>query len=277
MAGKRLKGRLALVTGASRGLGRATALALAREGAHVIITARTEGALEEVDDEIRAVFGTATILRLDLKKGDMIDQLGPTIYQRWGKLDILVANAGILGPLAPLSHISADNWTSVIDSNLTANWRLIRTLDPVLKLSDQGRAIFVSSGAAKKCRAYWGPYAVSKAGLEALARTYAAECENTPIRVNLVNPGPIRTAMRSKAFPGENPLTLPEPKEVARLLVELALPDVEANGEMFSYHDWAKGVNVPATTPAVSADDIDMNGDAAPAETDAASGANGSN
>lgn len=257
---KRLKGRLALVTGATRGLGRATAVALAREGAHIIVTGRTQGALEEVDDEIRAVHGTATILRLDLKKGDMIDQLGPTIFQRWGKLDILVGNAGILGPLAPLSHITADNWDAVIASNLTANWRLIRTLDPVLKLSDGARVIFVSSGAAKKCRAYWGPYAVSKAGLEALAKAYAAECENTKVRVNTVNPGPMRTTMRAKAFPGENPATLPEPKDVARLLVELSVPDCESNGTCFSYPEWSKVRNAKPSVMQGPPDDIEGNG-----------------
>lgn len=235
---KRLKGKLALVTGASRGLGRATALALVREGAHVIITARGLGALEELDDEIRKMSGTATILRLDLRNGDQIDHLGPTIFQRWGKLDILVGNAGTLGPLSPLSHVTADQWASVLDINLSANWRLIRTLDPLLKKAEVGRAVFVSSGAVNSCRAYWGPYSVTKAGLEALARTYAAECANTNVRVNLMNPGPMRTIMRAKAFPGENPETLPEPSAVAPLVVELTLPSTTANGEVFVFHDW---------------------------------------
>lgn len=269
---KRLKGKLALVTGASRGLGRATALALAREGAHVIVTARSEGALEDLDDEIRAAYGTATILRLDLKKGEMIDQLGPTLFQRWGKLDILVANAAILGPLAPLPHVSADNWAAVIESNLTANWRLIRTLDPLLKLAEGGRAIFVTSGAAAACRAYWGPYSVSKAGLEALARTYAAECENTPIRVNLVNPGPMRTMMRAKAFPGENPASLPDPTEVARLIVELASPDVEANGETIAYQDWAKGQPGGLGYSYVDSGDLDVTDEAGADPTDQMAG-----
>jgi NAD(P)-dependent dehydrogenase (short-subunit alcohol dehydrogenase family) len=158
-----LKGRLALVTGASRGLGRSIALALAREGAHIIAVGRTTGALEELDDEIQKVGEPATLLTLDLKKGDTIDALGPTIYQRWGKLDILVGNAGILGPLSPLPHVTADAWNQVLEINLTANWRLIRTLDPLLKHSDAGRAIFLSSGAADGHYAYWGPYAVSKA------------------------------------------------------------------------------------------------------------------
>ena len=165
---KRLAGRLALVTGATRGIGRAVACAFAREGAHLILVGRTSGALEEVDDEIQALGGTATLLTLNLKHQDKIDALGPTIYQRWEKLDILVGNAGILGPLSPLGHVTADAWDDVMAINLTANWRLIRTLDPLLRRSDAGRAIFVSSGAAVSRPAYWGPYAVSKAALEAL-------------------------------------------------------------------------------------------------------------
>jgi len=235
---KQLKGRLALVTGASRGLGRAVALALAREGAQIIISARTEGALEEVDDEIRAVGGKATILKLDLRAGDRIDQLGPTLYQRFGKLDIFVGAAGILGPLSPLPHVTADAWSAVIDINLNANWRLIRTLDPLLRLSDAGRAIFVTSGAAAGGTAYWGPYAVSKAGLETLGRTYAAECATTNVQVSVIDPGPMRTGMRAKAFPGEDPLTLPAPDEVAPLFVDVALPSASCNGEVVSFGAW---------------------------------------
>lgn len=239
---KRLAGRLALVTGASRGLGRAVALALARQGAHIVATARTVGALEELDDDIRALGGTTTLLPLDLRKGDKIDQLGPTLFQRWGKLDILVGNAGQLGPLSPLPHITVDAWSTVLDVNLTANWRLIRTLDPLLQRSSAGRAIFVTSGASSGHHAYWGPYAVSKAGLEALVRTYAAELESSSVRANLINPGAVRTQMRAKAFPGENPETLPTPSEIAPLFVELALPDCTANGEVFNFREWvAKG------------------------------------
>ncbi len=237
---KPLKDRLALVTGASRGIGRAVALALAQNGAHVVVAARTIGALEELDDEIRKGGGKATLLQLDLSKGDKIDQLGPTLFQRWGKLDIFVGNAGILGPLSPLHHVTEDAWNSVIDINLSANWRLIRTLDPLLKRSEAGRAVFVTSGAAAGKYAYWGPYAVSKAGLEALVKTYAHELADTPVRVNLVNPGPIRTAMRAKAFPGEDPRTLPAPDELVPMFLELVSPDCELNGRVINFSEWKK-------------------------------------
>lgn len=241
----RLKDRIALVTGASRGIGRAVAAAMAREGAHVIVTARVTGALEELDDEIRASGGSATLLQLDLRKGDRVDQLGPTIFQRWGRLDVLIGNAGMLGPLSPLAHVTEAAWTSVIETNLSANWRLIRTLDPLLQRSDAGRAVFVTSGAASGKSAYWGPYAVSKAGLEALARTYALEVETTKVRVNLVNPGPVRTQMRAKAFPGEKPETLPAPEDLAPLFVELASAHCALNGQTINFRDW-KAARKPA-------------------------------
>jgi NAD(P)-dependent dehydrogenase (short-subunit alcohol dehydrogenase family) len=224
---RRLADRLALVTGATRGIGRAVALAYAREGAHLILVGRTAGALEEVDDEIRAVGGNATLLTLDLKAQDKIDAIGPTIYQRWSKLDILVGNAGILGPLSPLGHVTADAWNEVLEINLTANWRLIRTLDPLLRRSEAGRAIFLSSGAATS------PRAASKAGLEALVKVYADEVANTPVRVNLVNPGPTRTAMRAKAFPGEDPASLKPPDHVVETCIKLALPGCADNGKLF--------------------------------------------
>ena len=245
MTSPRLAGRLALVTGASRGIGRAVAVALAKEGAHLVLVARTQGALEEVDDEIRAAGGQATLLQLDMRKGDKLDALGPTIYQRWGKLDILVGNAGILGPLSPVGHITADAWNDVMAVNLTANWRLIRTCDPLLRKSDAGRAIFVTSGAASKSTAYWGPYAVSKAGLETLVKTYAEEMERTPVRANLVSPGPIRTAMRAKAFPGEKPETLATPEDVAPMFVELASPDCTLNGAVVKFNEWRAAQPAP--------------------------------
>lgn len=237
---KRLQGRLAFVSGASRGLGRATALALAREGAHVIASARSTGALEQLDDEIRSAGGAATLLALDLRKADRLDQLGPTIFQRWDKLDILVANAGILGPLSPLPHVTADAWNGVIETNLSANWRLIRTFDPLLQRAKAGRAVFISSSAAVAKAAYWGPYAVSKAGLEALAKTYALENANTNVRVNVVDPGPMSTAMRAKAFPGEDPATIPEPAEVAELVLSLCLASETRSGEIVRYREWSK-------------------------------------
>ncbi|MEQ1698066.1 MAG: SDR family NAD(P)-dependent oxidoreductase [Hyphomicrobiaceae bacterium] len=240
---KRLDGRIALVTGASRGIGRAAALALAKEGAHVVITGRTTGALEELDDEIQEAGGKATILQLDLKRIEKIDQIGPTLYQRWGKLDILVGNAGMLGNLTPLAHVTDDAWTSVMTVNLAANWRLLRTLDPLLQRSDAGRAIFVTSGAAQKATAYWGLYAASKAALETLVKTYAAENATTKVRANLINPGPTRTQMRAKAYPGEDANTLPTPDEIAPLFVELALRSYEQTGQVVAYRAWrmAKG------------------------------------
>lgn len=232
MSGQRLKDRIALITGASRGIGRAVALAYAREGAHVIAVARTTGALEELDDEIGDLGGAATLTPLDLSDGEQIDALGPSLYERWGRLDVAVGNAGLLGPLTPLGHVSEQDWEEVMRINLTANWRLIRTLDPLLRMSDAGRAIFVTSGAARRCRPYWGPYSVSKAALEALVKTYAGEVENTDVRANLVNPGPVATAMRAKAMPGENPETLPKPEDIAETFVKLALPATTANGEI---------------------------------------------
>jgi NAD(P)-dependent dehydrogenase (short-subunit alcohol dehydrogenase family) len=237
---KPLKDRLALVTGASRGIGRTLALAFAQHGAHVVVAARTIGALEELDDEIRKAGGKATLLQVDLSKGEKIDQLGPTLFQRWGKLDIFVGNAGVLGPLSPLHHVTEDAWNQVIDINLSANWRLIRTLDPLLKRSDAGRAVFLTSGAATGKYAYWGPYGVSKAGLEALVKTYAHELEDTNVRVNLVNPGPVRTAMRAKAFPGEDPDTLPAPDALVPLFIELVSPECEFSGRVINFADWKK-------------------------------------
>jgi len=248
-AKKPLKDRLALVTGASRGIGRAVALALAQQGAHVIATARTVGGLEELDDEIRAKGGKATLLELDLRKGERIDQLGPTLYQRWGHLDILVGSAGILGPLSPLHHVTEEAWNAVTDINLSANWRLIRTLDPLLKRAAAGRAVFMTSGEATGKHAYWGPYAVSKAGLEALIKTYAHEVADTPVRVNLVNPGAVATQMRAKAFPGEDPKTLPKPEDVVPLVLELLAPECTLNGHIVSLREWQK---TRATAPSKS-------------------------
>ncbi|MBR2536292.1 MAG: SDR family NAD(P)-dependent oxidoreductase [Hyphomicrobium sp.] len=249
-----LKGRVALVTGASRGIGRAVAFGLAKAGCHVVVTARTLGQLESLDDEIQAVGGAATLLQLDLKKGDRIDQLGPTLFQRWEKLDILVANAGILGPLSPLGHVTEDGFLATIDINLNANWRLIRTLDPLLKRSDAGRAVFVTSGAAKGHYAYWGPYAASKAGLEALVKSWAAELANTNVRANLINPGATRTQMRAKAFPGEDANTLPAPEDLVPLFLELTSADCDRNGDVVNFREWReRGRSAPVTSAAADA------------------------
>jgi NAD(P)-dependent dehydrogenase (short-subunit alcohol dehydrogenase family) len=224
--------RIALVTGASRGIGRATAIALAKAGHHVILSARTVGALEEIDDEIKEAGGSASILPLDLAAGDKIDVLGPTLFERFKRLDVFVACGGILGRLTPLTHLPDEEWNSVLAINLTANWRLIRTLDPLLRQSDAGRAVFVTSRAATKIRAYWGPYAVSKAALDALVKTYAAEVETTPVRVNLLEPGATRTRMRAQAYPGEDATTVKPPENVAPYVVELTSPECTRNGEI---------------------------------------------
>ncbi len=228
-----LRGRIALVTGASRGIGYHAAKAFAAAGAHVIALARTSGGLEELDDEITDAGGSATLVPLDLTDYAGIDRLGGTIHERWGKLDIFFANAGILGSLSPLGHVSPKEWDQVIAVNVTANWRLIRSLDPLLRQSDAGRVIVMSAGTAQNCRPFWGPYSVSKAGVEALARTYAGEIKKTPIRVVLVNPGPMRTAMRAGAMPGEDPESLAYPAELAPHLIEMASPDFDRTGVLF--------------------------------------------
>ncbi len=228
-------GRVVLVTGASRGIGRAAAIALAKDGAHVVLVARTVGGLEETDDEIRKRGGSATLVPLDLKNFAGIDQLGATIFERWGRLDGFLGNAGQLGVLTPLAHLDPKVWQDSIDVNVTANWRLIRALDPLLRKSEAGRALFISSGAARNFRPYWGSYSIPKAALEALALTYAAECASTDVRVNLLNPGPLRTKMRAKAMPGEDPLTLEPPEAVTPLIVQLLSPACMKNGELVSF------------------------------------------
>jgi NAD(P)-dependent dehydrogenase (short-subunit alcohol dehydrogenase family) len=232
---KPLQNRIAVVTGASRGIGRAAALALAKAGAHVVALARTQGGLEELDDEIRAAGGAATLVPVDLRDFEALDRLGAALAERWGRLDILLGNAGLLGELAPLPHIDQPVWDAVMAVNVTANWRLIRSLDPLLRKSEAGRAIFLSSGAAHRCLAYWGPYSVSKAALEALVRTYAAETATTPVRVMLVNPGPLRTAMRRAAMPGEDPQTLRTPDDLAPHFVRLASASWSETGKIYDF------------------------------------------
>ena len=228
----RLAGRIALVTGASRGIGRAVAKRFAEEGAKLVLIARTVGGLEELDDEIRGITGkTSLLVPLDLREFDAIDRLGHALYERFGRLDVLVGNAGELGTLTPVGHIEPKEWQRVLDLNLTANWRLIRSLDPLLRRSEAGRAIFVSSGAAHGARPYWGIYAVSKAALEMLVTTYAEEIKQTKVRANLIDPGRTRTGMRAQAYPGEDPKTLPTPDEIAEKFVPLACADYDGNGQ----------------------------------------------
>ena len=231
---KMLDGKIALVTGASKGIGRAAAIALGKAGAHVICLARTVGGLEEVDDEIRKAGGSATLVPLSLKDVTGIDRLGASIFERWGRLDALLGNAGVLGVLTPLSHLDPKVFDQLIEINVTANWRLIRAMDPLLRQSEAGRALFVTSGAARKHTPFWGGYAMSKAALESLALTYAAECKGTNVRVNLFNPGPVRTAMRKKAMPGEDPASLRTPESIADRIVTLLSPANAANGELFT-------------------------------------------
>jgi NAD(P)-dependent dehydrogenase (short-subunit alcohol dehydrogenase family) len=230
-----LDGRIALVTGASRGIGAATARALGKAGAHVVAVARTAGALEELDDAIRAAGSTATLVPLDVTDSDGIVRLAAALSERYGRLDILVGNAGILGPSSPLDHIRPQDWDQVMKVNVTANWWLIRTMDAVLRRSDAGRAVFISSGAAHSLPPYLGLYATSKAALEALVRTYAAETSSTALRVNLVNPGVTRTRMRAQLMPAEDPMTLPPPEEVADAIVALCLPNFTETGKLYDF------------------------------------------
>ncbi|WP_160005665.1 SDR family NAD(P)-dependent oxidoreductase [Rhizobium sp. 18055] len=228
-----LTGKVALVTGASRGIGYFTALELAKAGAHVVACARTVGGLEDLDDAIKALGGSATLVPFDLADMNAIDALGASIFERWGKLDILVANAGVLGVISPIGHIEAKTFEKVMTINVTATWRLIRSVDPLLARSDAGRAVILSSAAAHKCRPFWGPYSASKAAVEALARTWAGESQSTPLRVTSVDPGATRTAMRAQAVPGEDPETLPHPSDVAKAILPLLGPDFTETGKLF--------------------------------------------
>jgi len=230
-----LAGRIALITGASRGIGYATGIALARAGAHVVAVARTVGGLEELDDAVRAAGSAATLVPLDMRDYDGLYRLAAALNERHGRLDALVGNAAIAGVPSPLDHIEPKAWDEAFAVNVTANWHLIRAMDPLLRRSEAGRAVFVTSRASTLARAYWAPYSVSKAALDVLVRTYAAETSSTAVRVNLFDPGATRTRMRAMVMPGEDPMTLPTPDEVAERIVDLCLPGFAETGKLYEF------------------------------------------
>ncbi len=229
----RLAGKVALITGASRGIGAAVAEAYAREGAELVLVARTVGGLEETDDRVQKAGSKATLVPMDLTDFDQIDRLGAILFEKFGHLDIFVGNAATLGVMGPLAHADPKMWKQVMDLNLTANWRLLRSLDPLLMRAETGRVLMVTSGAAQAAFAYWGAYAASKAALEMLVRTYAAEHTKTAVKANLVDPGIVATKMRAAAYPGEDPSALPKPEHIAPFFIELVLPEMIQNGHRF--------------------------------------------
>ena len=229
-----LGGQIAVVTGASRGIGAALAVELGRRGAHVVLIARTPGGLEDTDDAVRAAGGTATLLPLDLAAGDALDALGPTLLERFGRLDILVHNAGALGKLTPVPHILPRDWAAVVAVNLSATWRLIRTCGPLLTAAPAGRAVFVTSGVARRPRAYWGAYGATKAGMEHLVLSWAAETSNERVRINLFDPGPTATRMRADAMPGEDASLLPGVTDVAPLIANACMPAEDRHGALLA-------------------------------------------
>ena len=235
-----LSGKLVLVTGATRGIGRAVAMAAASAGAELIITGRTIGALEEVDDEIKASGGHATIVEMDMKDTAAIPRLAAAIAERWGRLDGLVANAAILTALTPVGHVTPEDWETNIAVNLTGQWHMIRAFDPLLRAAPAGRAILVTSGAAVGSRPFWGPYAATKAGLEALGRSWAGESEQTSLRINMMNPGGTATTMRASAFPGEDPASLPQPADIAPAFLALLAEDCPWHGEVVNAREIAE-------------------------------------
>jgi NAD(P)-dependent dehydrogenase (short-subunit alcohol dehydrogenase family) len=231
----RLAGRVALITGASRGIGKAVALRFAAERAHLVLVARSKGALEEVDDAVGSLGGQASLVPGDLADDGLIERIGAAVHERWGRLDILIGNAGALGTFSPLGHLTPETWRRVLDVNLNANWRLIRVFDPLLRAAAAGRAVFVTSSLARG-RAFWGAYAASKGGLEAMVRSYAEEIARTSVRVALIDPGPTRTRMRARAKPGEDPMTLKSPHDdrILDAFMKVAVPEYRANGELIA-------------------------------------------
>ncbi|MCS6761180.1 MAG: SDR family NAD(P)-dependent oxidoreductase [Candidatus Devosia symbiotica] len=228
-----LAGKVILVTGASRGIGYAAALEAARRSAHVVAVARSVGGLEELDDEIQDLGSSATLVPLDLRDGDAIDRLGAAIFERWGSLDGLIANAAQLGVLSPLPHVKPEDFDKVMAVNLTANYRLIRSADLLLRQAEAGRAVFVSSSSAKSARPFWGLYAASKAAVDAMVKSYATEIEQSRVKVNLFYPGAVRTAIRAKAMPGEDPDILPKPADIAPKLVDMVSPSFKDSGKLY--------------------------------------------
>ncbi|MFA7261752.1 MAG: SDR family NAD(P)-dependent oxidoreductase [Caulobacter sp.] len=243
-----LKDRIALVTGATRGIGYQAALGLARAGAHVIALGRTQGALEALDDEIFAATGQhATLVPIDLKQPEGLDPLGAHIFERWGRLDVLVHSAAVLGGITPTGHIDLKRWDETVAVNLTASWRLIRAFEPLLRASDAGRAIFLTTGRVVRPKAFWSAYAATKAGMEALVRCWADEMEETTVRAVLLDPDTMRTRMRAEAYPGEDPATVTDPAEIAPLIVQLAQADLGLPHKPVLFSDWkAAGGVLPA-------------------------------
>lgn len=234
---KDLNGKVVLVTGASRGIGQAAALEAASRGAHIIAVARTVGGLEDLDDEVQAMGSSTTLVPLDITDFEAIDRLGAAIFERWGHLDGLIGNAGLLGSISPVPHLDPKEFDKVFAANVTANYRLIRSLDLLLRQAEAGRAVFVSSGAARSARPYWGLYAATKAALDALIKSYAGEMAQTTVKANIFYPGVVRTAMRAKAMPGEDPETLPLPSAVAPQLVDMISPGFSGNGQLYNAAD----------------------------------------